>query len=144
MSAAGSDPKSRRKVSRRKRAATVERRDAPRLRLAYAVRLDRPGERGAGRVVRELTEDLSSRGLFVCAQVPDDLAVGQSLDVRMTVPHRVGCAGREVRLALNGTGRVVRLVPPGDHALHGENGIARTGVAVEFDAPLVIDHGSLA
>lgn len=116
-----------------------ERRRVPRLRLAYAVRLDQLGERGAGKLARTFTEDVSSRGLYVCAPAPSGLVVGLPVEVRVTVPHRVVTDGREIELDLNGSGRVVRLMPPGQHGIHAEDGLPTSGVAVEFDAPLVID-----
>jgi hypothetical protein len=144
------DRKSRREPSPARRAARQadaaasaprpdERRKVPRLPFAYAVRLDRVGERGEGKLARAFTEDVSSRGLYVCAPAPSELAVGASLEVRVTVPHRVTTDGREIELDLNGSGRVVRLEPPGRHGVNAEDGVPTSGVAVEFDAPLVID-----
>lgn len=114
----------------------ADRRADARLRLAYPIRIHEGGD-ATGRVLGQtVTRNLSARGAYFSTFDGPRYRVGQSLDVAISVPHRLAGSGREVLLDLRGQGRVVRVDAPGKPRLFGEDGFALTGVAVEFADPL--------
>ncbi len=112
----------------------VDRRDNPRLRLSYPIRVlaEDEGGRPLGHTV---TQNLSARGAYFCTFHGAPYEVGRVVTVVISVPHRLASGGREVTLDLRGAGRVVRIEAP-TRRLNGEDGVAMTGIAIEFDCPL--------
>jgi len=115
------------------------RRRYPRLRLSYGVRVDHPGQGRQGNLAHTVTQNISARGTYFCTPRIEPFAVGAPVHIQISVPHRIATDGRERSLDLHGSGRVVRLEGPGQHGLNGEDGVPKTGVAIEFDCPLEID-----
>jgi hypothetical protein len=119
----------------------ADRRTDARLRLAYPIRIQEGGD-AAGRVLgRTVTRNLSARGTYFSTFDGPRYRVGQTLDVAISVPHRLAGGGREVILDLRGQGRVVRVDAPGSPRMYGEDGFALTGVAVAFTDPLRFQYG---
>jgi hypothetical protein len=112
------------------------RRTASRLRLVYPIQLHAGGDVPGRLVGQTVTRDLSAGGAYFSTFDGGDYAVGQALDVSITVPHRLAGSERDVLLDLHGTARIVRKDPPQAKRLFGEDGRALTGVALRFDDPL--------
>jgi len=113
---------------------SVDRRDNPRLRLSYPIRLS-AGTEESRPLGRTVTHDLSARGAYFSTFHGAPYEVGREVLVEVTVPHRLAAGGREVTLDLRGAGRVVRVEAPA-RGLNGENGVPLTGVAIQFDRHL--------
>jgi hypothetical protein len=116
-----------------------ERRNNPRLRLSYPIRVDAAAEEaepGGETLGRTVTQNLGSRGAYFSTFHPDPYAVGQEVAVVLTVPHRLSKNGESVMLDMRGRGRVVRVESPQKHGRYGEDGLTISGVALEFSSPL--------
>lgn len=118
----------------------TNRRTTPRLVLSYPIRLNRSGDAGAA-LGSTVTKDLSSRGAYFTTFDGAPYSVGQRVNLVISVPHRLAHGGDEILLDLRGAGSVVRLDGPRSHRTFGENGLALTGVAIEFDEPLRFRYG---
>lgn len=116
--------------------AFQERRTDSRLKLAYPIRIHRNGDADSAVLGQTVTRDLSARGAYFATFDGTEFKLGQSLGVAISVPHRLGQAGREVILDLRGRAKVVRIEAPSRTRLCGEDGFALTGVAVAFERPL--------
>ena len=136
----------------------TNRRNSPRLGLSYPIRLAGesdahggvsdgsrlgPGERSwrGERLGQSVTRDLSSRGAYFTTFDGGPFSVGQRVSVVISVPHRLAFGGDQVMLDLRGPGQVVRLEGARTHRTYGEDGLALTGVAVQFDGPLDFRYG---
>lgn len=118
----------------------TNRRTTPRLVLSYPIRLHRSGDAG-GLLGHTVTKDVSSRGAYFTTFDGLPYSVGQKVNVVISVPHRLAQGGKQILLDLRGAGSVVRLDGPRAHRNFGENGLALTGVAIEFDEPLQFRYG---
>ncbi len=115
------------------------RRSNPRLRLSYPIRIRAAGERESRSVGHTVTHDLSARGAYFCTFDGGQFAPGMQVEVVISVPHRLGAAGREVTLDLRGEGEIVRVESP-SHRLGGEDGVMLTGVALKLTTPLAFHY----
>jgi hypothetical protein len=118
-----------------RRAKGRERRTDPRLRLCYPIEV-RPGDGPEVSVTsRTVTQDLSARGAYFCTSMPEDCQVGRTVEIVVTVPHRLAADGSEVSIDLRGHARIVRVDLPARGSA-GEDGVVLAGVALEFERPL--------
>lgn len=92
-----------------------DRRRRPRLRLAYSVRLHRPGE---GIATEAKTEDVSCEGLFFITN--RRFSPREVLDCEMVIPGEDSNWLAERGIVLRCRVEVVRVVPQGD----GSHGVA--------------------
>lgn len=113
-----------------------ERRDHPRLRLSYPIRILPDNDEGAAPLGHTVTQNLSSRGAYFRTFRSAPYQAGHPVSIVISVPHRTATDAREVVLDLKGAGRIVRVESPSHGGPYGEDGVALAGVAVEFVAPL--------
>jgi len=116
------------------------RRNASRLRLGYPIQLHAGGDAPGRLVGQTVTRDLSAGGAYFSTFDGGDYAVGQAIDVSITVPHRLAWSEQDVLLDLRATARIVRKDTPRSPRLCGEDGRALTGVALRFDDPLRFNY----
>ena len=109
-----------------------ERRRNPRLKLSYPIELRAPGC-GATRAV---TANLSARGAYFTTYSWDGFNVGERVQVRIQVPHRLQDGEESIQLHMTADGVLRRVTEVPVPEAFGEDGIALGGIAVEFDAPL--------
>lgn len=112
-----------------------DRRDHPRLRLSYPIRVGRAEPEGSRPEEHTVTQNLSARGAYFCTFRDPPWEPGALVAVVVSVPHRLADGDAEVTLDLHGRARVVRIDQP-VNGTAGENGVPLSGVALEFDAPL--------
>jgi hypothetical protein len=119
---------------------TRERRSDPRLKLCYPIEVSPTGGTTAGSSgplrPRSVTQELSARGAYFCTSETEAARceVGGSVDVVVTVPHRLVPDGRDVTIDLRAQGRVVRVDLPA-RGTAGEDGVHLAGIALRFDRP---------
>ena len=116
-----------------------DRREHPRLSLSYPIRIGDAQPEGSRPREHTVTQNLSARGAYFCTFKEPPWKPGALVAVVVSVPHRLATGGPEVTLDLRGEARVVRIDAPA-HGAAGENGVALTGVALEFDAPLAFQY----
>ncbi len=119
-----------------------DRRTTPRIRRTYPVTVE-VGSRETGTaslaaatLEAAVTENVSARGALVRARDAAHLSVGADVTVVISVPHLAADGGEALLLDLRAAGRVVRVVPPSEHRVFGEDGATYTVLGVEFDGPL--------
>ena len=116
-----------------------DRREHPRLRLSYPIRVGRAEPAGSRPDEHTVTQNLSARGAYFCTFREPPWTPGSWVAVVVSVPHRLADGGAQVTLDLHGRARVVRIDQPVNGAA-GEDGVALTGVALEFEAPLAFQY----
>ena len=112
-----------------------ERRQNPRLALSYPIELSvrEPGEAGGTRAV---TANLCARGAYFKTFSWDPFRAGQSVSVKIQVPHAMVEGDEQIRIDMNAPARVKRMESIQGREALGEDGLDLRGVAVEFDEPL--------
>ena len=118
----------------------TNRRSDSRLRLSYPIRLD-AGEAEDGRALgRTVTRNLSARGAYFATFDDTGYAVGRSVGVSITVPHRLAGSEQDVLLDLRCQAQVVRVDAPSRLRAYTEDGVALSGIALRFDEPLQFNY----
>ena len=112
-----------------------ERRQNPRLELSYPIELNvkEPGEAGGTRAV---TANLCARGAYFKTFSWDAFRAGQSVCVKIQVPHAMVTGSEQFRIDMQASAKIRRMESVEGREALGEDGLDLRGVAVEFEAPL--------
>ena len=117
-----------------------DRRDTPRLRLAYPIEV-RSGRDDGESLGTSVTWNVSATGAYFGTFHGERFSVGDSYGVVISVPHRPAAGGPELVLGLRATGRVVRVDGPERHRRFGEGDLPLSGVALAFEGALDFRYG---